>query len=154
MKQLKHILFYGCILYCVSITIYWFVWVRTRREFNVGDDLQHALTVLCRVRLGESRCFIARKQFVPLKDLGPEGCGGLNGDLSMGMEDGFRVEVYATADGYSVKVHPINTTRLHSLYSDQTGAIRFGTRDRPATAGSPLLGSGRWAGPEHFGRCS
>jgi hypothetical protein len=139
MRRLTTILLCASALLFVGAAIYWFAWVRSIREFRLGDDLHHALGVLNRVQLGERRCYRARGQFAPLQDLGPGGCGGLERRVSVGMEDGFAVEVHAAADRYSVRVHPIDGTRLCSPYSDQTGAIHFGTRDRPAMAGSRLL---------------
>src|ERR1017187_2607927 len=121
MKRLTIILFCATVLLFLGNAIYWFRWVRSHQEFNVGDDLHHALGVLNRVQLGESRCYQARGQFAPLQDLGPGGCGGLERRLSAGTDDGFTVVIHAVADKYSVKVHPIDRTRLSSLYSDETG---------------------------------
>jgi hypothetical protein len=139
MTRTVKILFCAVALLCLGVTICWFVWSRSIREFPLGADLRHALGVLDRVRLGESRCYQARGRFAPLEDLGPGGCGGLEKGLAGGADDGFTVEVHATADRYSVKVHPADTARLHSLYLDEAGDIHFGTRDWPATAHSHLL---------------
>jgi len=127
------------VLFSIAYAVYWFSMVREHREFRVGEDLRHALGVLRRVQLAEGRCYKATAHFAALEDLGPKGCGGLEPDLSAYNEDGFTVEVHATTDSYSVKVHPINTARLHSLYLDPQGNIHFGTRDWPATGDSPLL---------------
>ena len=139
MRRLTTIVVCAAILLCIGVTIFWFARMRSPREFRLGDDLQYALGVLNRVRLGESRCYRATGHFAPLQDLGPKGCGGLEPSILTGTDDGFTVEVGVVADGYSVKVHPANTTRLHSLYLDETGAVHFGTRDWPAAATSPLL---------------
>lgn len=140
MKRLLNILFYASSLLLVSTVIYWFVCFRHLGEsFRLSDDLNHALGVLTRVRDAESHCYAVRGQFVPLEDLGPGRCGGLERSLTTGMDDGFSVEVHANPTSFSVKVHPVDSTRLHSLYMDQTGKIHFGTRDRPATVQSALL---------------
>ena len=139
MRRTVKILFCAVTLLGLGCWIYWFVWSRSIREFRGGDDLIHALGVLDRVRLGESRCYQARGNFALLEDLGPGGCGGLEKRVARGTDDGFTVEVHATADRYSLKVHPADTKRFHSLYLDEAGDIHFGTRDWPATAHSPLL---------------
>ena len=141
MKRLMTILFFATGLLVLGNIVHWSVWVRNHQEFNAGDDLHHALGILNRVQLGESRCYRTKGSSLPLQDLGPGGCGGLERSLSDDADNGFTVEVRAVADKYSVKVHPINTTRLSSLYSDQTGIIHFGTRDWPATPDSYVLGS-------------
>lgn len=120
-------------------TIWWFVWVRTHREFRFGDDLHRALGVLNRVRLAESQCQKAQGHFVDLRDLGPAGCGRLPETVSAGTDDGFSIAVSAASDHYTIRVHPVNTARLHSLYLDQTGTVHIGTRDWPAGPNSPLL---------------
>jgi hypothetical protein len=117
--------------------------MRGLHEFRVGEDLRHALDVLDRVRLGENRCFKTAGRYAALEDLGAEGCGGLQQSVSAGTDDGFRIEVQATVDKYSAKVHPIDKKRLFSLYLDPAGAIHFGTRDWPASASSPLLVSNK-----------
>ena len=141
MRRLTTTLLCASVLFFLGAASYWFMWVRSHQEFNAGDDLHHALGVLKRVQLGESRCHQARGQFASLRDLGPGGCGGLERSLSEGTDDGFTVVVHAVADKYSVRVHPVNRIRLSSLYSDQTEVIHFGTRDWPATAESHVLGS-------------
>jgi hypothetical protein len=139
MKRAMTILLYTSLFLLVCTSIAWFIWSRRLSEFNLGDDLHHALGVLDRVRIGERRCFNTKGMFVPLQDLGSQGCGGIEGDLSTGAEDGFEVEVHDSPTTYSVRVHPRDTSRFHSLFSDQTGTIHFGTRDRPATAETGIL---------------
>jgi hypothetical protein len=124
---------------CAGPAICRYAQVRNPREFRLGADLQHPLGVLARVRLAESRCHKATGYFAPLQELGPRGSGGFEQSILTGADDGFSAEVHAAVDSYSVKVHPMSTARLHSLYLDENGAIHFGTRDWPASADSPLL---------------
>ena len=139
MKRFTANLLGATVLFSLGYVVYWFSAVWKHREFRVGDDLHRALAVLGHVQLGESRCYKATGHFAALDELGPKGCGGLERGLSAGTEDGFTVQVHAEKDRYSVKVHPANLSRLHSLYLDPAGNIHFGTRDWPATAESPLL---------------
>lgn len=120
---------------------YYFVSARGTHEFQLGDDLQHAIEVLSRVRAAEDRCHATTGNFAPLRELGPGGCGGDTGTIYSGTDDGFTVRVHVLPGHYSAAVHPIGKARLHSLYLDEAGNIHFGTRDWPATADSPLLGA-------------
>ena len=143
MRRAGNVLLWASILLLAGTAVYCFTWARTHREFRLGDDLHRALGVLNRVRSGEDRCYKVNGRYVTLWDLGTSGCGGIAGSLSEGRDDNFTVEVHATAERYTVRVHPAGSARLHSLYMDETGAIHFGTRDWPASKSSPLLISGR-----------
>jgi hypothetical protein len=142
MKRLVISLSSVIILLLACATIPWFVSSWNSKEFRLGNDLRHAVAVLNRVQVAQKRCWATRGQFAQVQDLGLHGCGLLDGPIASGIiyqEDGFAVEVHVEGDMYSVRVHPINKTRLHFLFLDQAGRIHFGTRDWPASAQSPLL---------------
>lgn len=109
----------------------WFSTVRSRGDFGLSKDENQAFRVLERVQHAEARCYKARGQYAPLEDLSPGGCGGIERSLSSGMEDGFTVELHVTSDKYSVRVSPVDTSKLFSLHSDQTGVLHYETRNRP-----------------------
>ena len=139
MKRVMNALSYASLAFFIAAVVYWYTWAHRLHEFNLGEDLHHALGVLDRVRAAEDRCRQATGNFVPLRELGASGCGGVRGGLPAGKDDGFGVKVNLAASGYTAQVHPLDSTRLFSLYLDETGAIHAGTRDSPATAGSGLL---------------
>jgi hypothetical protein len=122
-----------------AVLTYWFVWINGRREFSMGPDLNKAVGILTRVQLAERHCRAATGRYADLRSLGPGGCGGLDRGISLGEEEGFGIVVDAKTDGFEARINPIDGRRLFSLYADQTGIVRFGTRDRPAGPdGSPL----------------
>lgn len=128
MKRLTVVLSCVVAVLFIGSVIQWFVTVGSKGDRGLSKDEHRAFRVLERVQHAEGRCYKARGQYVPLQDLGPGGCGGLERGLSGGTDDGFTVEVRATADKYSVKVYPVDTTKLFFLYSDQTGVPHYGTR--------------------------
>lgn len=125
----------------LSIPLFGALWMEGRRaeRYSLGTDLRRGQQYLKIIDEGEKRCFQFTGSYVNLPFLGPKGCGGVRGELSNGVHDDFRFDVYGTGATYSVSVYPANSTRLVSLYSDQSRKVRIGTRQRPATSVSPLL---------------
>ncbi len=106
--------------------------------FRGNEDLRDAIAVMKQIQNAESQCYRSDGKYAGLPDL--PSCGKLDSRLAQGSHNGFAIVVNVPQTGYSVSVLPIPSKRFHSLYSDETGVIRFGSPSRPATAESPPIG--------------
>jgi hypothetical protein len=109
----------------------------TWRGYSLLRDARTAETDIRQVARAEEQCREERGHYAPAR----EHCDALAVAVSRVENDGFRVQIQASDSEYSVRITPSSKERLISLYTDQTGEIRRGTRSRPATSDSPPLRS-------------
>src|SRR5882672_11640612 len=108
-------------------------------RYSLSADVQQARKYLQLIDSAEIKCFDLRGRYLTLDELGPRGCGNLDGAISTGAHDGYLFEVKTTDSRYTVRVHAASAKRLISLYSDEERKVHLGTREKPATSQSPLL---------------
>src|SRR5713226_2413808 len=114
------------------------LWVITvRHAENTGlDDIRTALWILKAVQAAENTCYERRGEYSELQALGGD-CANIDRKLLTGRHDGFNIVVRSTGRKYSVTILPQDDKRFRSVYSDESGVVRLGTRQYPASANSP-----------------
>jgi hypothetical protein len=135
---MRRILLLLIVVCMVGVLIFWTAVLRRSEKFRGNEDLRDALAVMKQIQNAETRCYQAHGEYAGLRDL--PSCGKLDQRLAQGSQNGFTAAVEAHRSNYSVSVLPMLSKRFHSLYSDQTGVVRFGSPSRPATADSTPIG--------------
>jgi len=117
------------------------IWVtQTQGEsYSARADLRDALAHVDAIRKAEETCHAANGRYLSLSELARDSCGDGANIIERAQRDGYRLTLDAGVGDYSVKIMPTSAGKLISLYSDQEGRTRIGTRDRPATQESTLL---------------
>jgi len=105
------------------------------RGYSLLRDASTAEIDIRQVARAEEQCREERGHYAPAG----EHCDALTVAVSRVEDDGFRVQIQAGYSTYSVRITPSSNERLISLYTDQTGEIRMGTRSQPATVDSAPL---------------
>ena len=125
------------ILACIAIQVA--VMRMHSEKYSVSADVTAAIHVIKLIHVAETRCKDLQGTFVARDLLGQHGCGGLAQSLTSGVIDGYNIQIGASHENYEVLLIPAGDTRMLSFYSDETQAIRVGTREHQASARSGLL---------------
>ena len=102
-------------------------------------DFRLARGYVSEIRAIENHCYAIHGRYLSLPELSRDACGNLTPVIMRAQKDGYYFEIDAAGSQYALQVRPASPERQVSLYSDQDGKTRIGTRLRPATRDSLLL---------------
>ena len=101
-----------------------------REPYSLHRDVREAETAIRRVAHALDECREHSGYYVA----NPSQCNPLANSISAGQRDGFAFRIQVANAHYSVLLTPSSRKRLVSLYIDQTGVVRLGTRSQLASA--------------------
>ncbi len=127
-----------CLALAASLVWLGVIWQR-RERYSLYRDVRDGQRYINLIANAERTCYGRLGRYISPADLEGVSCDNLRQATSETQKAGFSSEIHAEGPHFTVRLIPSSKTRLISLYSDETGNIRFGTRDALATSASPLL---------------
>jgi hypothetical protein len=114
-------------------------------HFGFTRDIEPGLMYLKTITEAEERCYGNLQHYVRIDELSDKGCGGLDPATLSQPHSGFFLEGSGQDREYWIRLSPAlqKPSREISLYTDQTGLIRWTTGRRLATSSSEVLSSNR-----------
>jgi hypothetical protein len=119
----------GCLAYLAMV-------YSKAERYSLYNDVRDAENHLESVIQAEKDCY---RQFGHYVSTETDECDELKRQVRAGEQAGFSFQIAAQETKYSVRLVPRSETRLISLFSDESGIVRLGTRNTPATVESAPL---------------
>lgn len=118
----------------------WFLYLRHNAEgYSLSKDVTDTERYLRLISSSEEECYQRRGTYLSDETLAQRDCVELAAAVTMAKTNGYQVELWGDSTQYAVRVTGSSRLKGISLYSDRSGLVRLGTRDRPATANSAPL---------------
>jgi hypothetical protein len=110
-------------------------------RFAFARDIEPGLTYLRTIIEAEERCYGNTHHYVPIGQLSNQGCGGLDDAALRQPHNGFALEVFGQGSQFWIRLTPasLKGRREISLYTDQSGVVRWASGQRSATSSSDIL---------------